>query len=82
MCIVHKLEEDTTRLEQYQRKDVMIVTGLEMHRNETQSGLYDLILGMFNNISTSRTKKFTSNDFVAIHRNGNSYKGNRPPLHL
>ena len=74
---VQTLEEDTVRLDQYSRKDVLIVTGLGMDENETRADLVELITGMFNKICTNRT--LTSFDFCAIHRNGTEYKNNRPP---
>lgn len=73
---VSRLQEDQIRTEQYSRKDVMTITGLEYHDTETSTELYSAILGMFNRLTSCN---FTNKDFVAIHRNGNLFKGNRPP---
>lgn len=54
----------------------MIVTGVEYLEDERQHKLEETIIGMINKISNSNYKL---NDFMAIHRNGNKLKGNRPP---
>lgn len=74
---VQELEETTVTLEQYSRKDVLILTGLDMDPNERRTELAQRIAGIFNKICTTRT--FAPDDFCAVHRNGHEYKNNRPP---
>ena len=73
------LNEDRIRIEQYSRKDVLLVTGLKMEDRESQSQLFQKITGIFNDITENYDRTFTKDDFIAVHRNGISYKGNRPP---
>ena len=73
---IEKLQEDTARLNQYTRKDVLIVTGMDMDKDETPATLYEEVIGMFCDICN---RTLTAQDYVAIHRNGTVYKGKRPP---
>ena len=41
-------EEELNRAEQYSRKDVLIITGLEFEDNETDKQLQTSVIGMFN----------------------------------
>ena len=75
---VDRLEEANTRLDQYSRKDVMVVTGVPMETGETSEQLFTHITGIFNKIS-SANRVISKDDFIAIHRNSSEYRGNRPP---
>ena len=77
---VGMLEEDLVRLDQYSRKDVLILTGLSFATGEPLHELQERVLSMFNDILGPRGYTYSMIDFVAIHRNGNRNKGNgRPP---
>ena len=73
---INLINEKYDRLDQYSRKNVMIVTGVEYQEDERQHKLEETIIGMINKISNMN---YTLNDFIAIHRNGNKHKGTRPP---
>lgn len=74
------LEEQMTRMDQYSRKSVMIVTGMDFTEEESQQKLESRILGMLNDIlGRHGSLSFTLADFVAIHRNGRRPKNGRPP---
>ncbi len=73
------MQEKFVRLDQHSRKDVVIMTGLEYNQQtgETQSNLEGRVLDIINSVTN---QNFTIRDFIAIHRNGRSNKGNgRPP---
>ena len=71
------MNENFTRLDQYSRKDVAILTGLQFSAGESQSQLETAVIQTINTITG---KVFTERDFTAIHRNGNRNKDNgRPP---
>ncbi len=73
------MQEKFVRLDQYSRKDVVIMTGLayDQINGERQSDLKRNVVDTINSITH---QSFTIRDFVAIHRNGRTIKGNgRPP---
>ena len=65
------------RLDQYSRKDVMIMTGVEWTSGETQQELYNIVTGILNKATSKRL--FSNNDFIAIHRNNTKKNNGRPP---
>ena len=70
-------EEKFIKLDQYSRKDVAILTGLQFTQGETQSTLENKVLHVINGITE---QQFNIHCFSAIHRNGNRCKDNgRPP---
>ncbi len=73
-----RLDEDHARLEQYSRKAVMIMSGVEMPSEESPQQLAESVLGLLNPL-INNGPPLTVFDLVAIHRNGRSYKQNRPP---
>ena len=74
---VELLEENVIRLDQYSRKDVAIMTGLEFNAGENQSVMQNKVIDIVNKLTG---KNFSIADFSAIHRNGNKLKSNgRPP---
>lgn len=72
------LEESHAKLEQYSRKGVMIMTGVQMKEGESTEDLERIVIGNLHTI-LNRTSVFNRSDFIAIHRNGYKYKNNRPP---
>lgn len=72
------IEERQMVLEQYSRKDVVIMTGFPQQEEETQENLQRQVLGLLNAVKPPRYQDFTLKDFSAIHRNGKG-KNNRPP---
>lgn len=77
-------DERVLYLEQYSRKDVITLTGLEYYENEHPHDLMMKVCNIFNTISIPNYNDdhhpyFNRNAFSAIHRNG--YRGNRgkPP---
>ena len=71
------LDEKLIRLDQYSRKDVVIMTGLAFSPGENK---YELENDIIQIISSITGKQFNTNDFSAIHRNGIKVKENgRPP---
>ncbi len=70
------LNENVINLEQYSRKDVVIVTGLVFNPSETQRQLEDNVTDLVNKTTGN---SLTNLDFVAIHRNSRTPKNNRPP---
>ena len=76
---VNQLEEDQARQEQYSRKGVMIMTGVQMPTDETATQLLETVLGNLNALIPPR-QSLSCADFVAVHRNGRNYSStNRPP---
>ena len=74
---INVMSENFTRLDQYSRKDVAILTGLQFTAGENRS---ELEKNVIKKINTVTGKVFTERDFSAIHRNGNRNKDNgRPP---
>ncbi len=75
---VKLLNETVTKLEQYSRKDVIILTGLEFKPSEQQRELEHNVVDILNQISGN---SLTHLDFVAIHRNSRvtNTTRNRPP---
>lgn len=74
------LEEQMIQMDQYSRKNVMIVTGLEFDEDEAQHRLESTLCGMFNDITGKKGSLGLSlSDFVAIHRNGRKLRKGRPP---
>ena len=73
------LEEDNCRLDQYMRKNVMIVSGLSFETTETSEELQQKILGMLNTIYRPTGLVLDFRDLIACHRNGRKGNGNRPP---
>ena len=76
---VGRLNEDVTRLEQYSRKGVMVVTGVTKSPDETSEQLRTRIVGMFNSLLFDSNEHLSVNDFVDIHRNSKEGKLGRPP---
>ena len=71
------LEEKFIKLDQYSRKDVVILTGLQFTQGEQQRTLETKVLDFIESITD---KQFNIHDFSAIHRNGIRCKDNgRPP---
>ena len=75
---VNCLEEDTARIDQYSRKNVMTVTGYRFESGELQCDLERSIIGMLNKISPAHIN-LTMRDFIAIHRNSREGRNGRPP---
>ena len=75
---ISHLEEEQIKLDQYSRKNVMVMTGLRMREGETQRELEDTVCSMFNFV-TAGIKQFSKLDFIAIHRNGRNYRNDKPP---
>ncbi len=75
---VKLLNEHVTKLEQYSRKDVIILTGLQFNPSEMQHQLEENVVEFVNKI-TGNT--LTHRDFIAIHRNSRVINNNRnrPP---
>ena len=72
------LKEKMMLQDQYSRKDILIVTGLEYSEEESNEELAQMVTKLLNTI-TGNTLQLTTRDFIAIHRNGRSYKNSRPP---
>ena len=71
-----KVEDDISRIDQYSRKDVAILTGVPYKEEETTEQLVDSVLQHLN--ATKLQQKLTYKDFSAIHRNVKG-KNSRPP---
>ena len=72
------LEEHHAIMDQYSRKDVSILTGLEYYDTETPDQMTKAVLGKLNSIYPY--PPLTLKDFVAIHRNRKpTAPSNRPP---
>lgn len=74
---VSVLEEKFVHLDQYSRKDVVILTGLDFTEGEQHRELEYKVINLVNEVTN---QNFTMKDFIAIHRNGNKHKASgRPP---
>lgn len=76
---VDVLETEMRVIDQYSRKDVMILTGLPLHDpdEETEEELASKVLDAFRFVNPSLP--MTYKDFSAIHRNGRRGKNGKPP---
>ena len=70
------LNEQMIRLDQYSRKDILIMTGVEYNESESDGELASKVTNILNRISGM---SLNIRDFIAIHRNGRSTRNNRPP---
>ena len=71
------MNENMTQIDQYARKEIAILTGLEYAAGECRTDLESKVV---NTISTITGKVFNKRDFTTIHRNGNTNKEDgRPP---
>ena len=75
---VKVLQEKMTALDQYSRKDILIMTGLGYEEDESNDELARTVTTILNAIR-GNSLALTTRDFVAIHRNGRFYKNDRPP---
>ena len=75
---VNLLSENFTRLDQYSRKSVMIITGIKKDENETPDGLRHKVVGKLNTVLNA-DKHLNLRDFVDIHRNSKFGKAGKPP---
>ena len=73
-----QLKEQIDEQDQYSRKDIVIMTGLEYPTEETPTELESSVLAVLNKISGNRLN-LKNRDFVAIHRNRINQHSNRPP---
>ena len=71
------VENNLVRLEQYSRKDVAILTGVEYEEGETTNKLVNTVLNHLNAVDIPQ--EITYKDFSAVHRNGRKGKGGKPP---
>ena len=72
------LKEKMMIQDQYSRKDILIVTGLDYTEDESNEELAQTVTKILNTI-TGNALHLTPRDFIAIHRNGRSFKNDRPP---
>lgn len=75
---VKLLNEKVMKQDQYSRKDILIMTGLQFEEHESPEELATTVSSMLNKI-TGKKLALNARDFVAIHRNGRSYRNSRPP---
>ena len=75
---VNLLSETITRLDQYSRKGVMIITGVHKDDSETPDGLRQKVVGLLNKLLSS-DKHLNVRDFIDIHRNSKFGKAGKPP---
>ena len=75
---VEKLDDKNKEMDQYSRKGVAILTGLQSEEDETQVKLVDTVLGKLNSFY-SPNPPLNYKDFIAIHRNGKEGRNGRPP---
>ena len=75
---VKVLNEKLNCLDQYSRKDILILTGLNYEEAESNQELTREVTTILNAI-TGNQLNLNARDFIAIHRNGRLYKNNRPP---
>ena len=70
------LTEEVVKLDQYSRKGVMTVTGLEYENGEEQEALESSITSMLNEITPPGPgqRRISPADFVAVHRKGKATK--------
>ena len=73
-----QLKEQIDDQDQYSRKDIIIMTGLEYPTEETPTELETAVLAVLNKISGNQLD-LKNRDFVAIHRNRINLHSNRPP---
>ena len=76
---VKVLNEQVMTLDQYSRKDIVILTGLSYNEAESQYELGRNVVNIVNAITGNTSDPFTLRDFSIIHRNGRKMKGSRPP---
>ena len=75
VCVV---EKEIREMDQYSRKDVAILTGLQYDKEaETEESLVSEVLGILKFVNPSLDLCYK--DFSAIHRNGRSGKNGKPP---
>ena len=76
---VDALETEVRNLDQYSRKDVVILTGMPLDDpdTETEEELVRKVLDTFHFVNPSLPLSYK--DFSAIHRNGRKGKNGRPP---
>ena len=76
---VDVLEGEVRALDQYSRKDVLILTGMPLDdpNTETEEELVSKVLETFRFVNPSMP--LTYKDFSAIHRNGKKGKNGKPP---
>ena len=75
---VEVLNEKLMSLDQYSRKDILILTGLSYEEEESNEELTREVTTILNAI-TGNKLNLNARDFIAVHRNGRSYKNDRPP---
>ena len=73
---VATINEQMIRLDQYSRKDILIMTGVEYNESESDEELASKVTNILNRISGM---SLNVRDFIAIHRNGRTIRNNRPP---
>ena len=78
---INDLESKFNDLDQYSRKPTAILTGLSMQDGESRDMLVGRVLDVLNGslMFPGSANKLCYKDFAAIHRNGLTGRGGRPP---
>lgn len=75
---VQVLNEKLMSLDQYSRKDILILTGISYEEEESSQELTKEVTTILNAI-TGNQLDLNHRDFIAIHRNGRFHRNSRPP---